>query len=315
MIRGVEADLRAVGGIEEPAGLERVIRPERGVEVVGEDTDVGREGFIETGHRDHVRERAGVVERGWQRGAGDDRAPDRESLDLTIGDVRREHVAIGRIKPEGDQVGVREEIFEADGVGAVRGQRPDVTAGIIGENVAAVQTRQPRAAVENAAGDGIALVGGAAVRVFEDGRDGAEIRGGLAGLGSIDGSFAISPAIISTAHADNNFLAQAPAHVTDVERAGGPVEGDAPRIAQAHHPELGAQRGGVDRRAIERGRPDPRIVRGDEIIRHVHQRSVRGGREVGAALVHVEAQEAREEILVDALAVVPDVVLAALIAE
>ena len=108
---------------------------------------------------------------------------------------------------------------------------------------------------------------------------------------------------------------RAPAHVTDVERAGGPVEGDAPGIAQAHHPELGAQRGGADRRAIERGRAHPRIVGGDEVIRHVHQRGVRGGREVGGALVHVQPQEAGEEILVDALAVVAEIILIALITQ
>ena len=46
MIRGVEADLCAVGGVEEPAGLARVIRPERGVEVVGNEPVLGVRGSL-----------------------------------------------------------------------------------------------------------------------------------------------------------------------------------------------------------------------------------------------------------------------------
>ena len=289
----------AAGGVgqRKPAPLARMIRPERHDGLVRHQArgrGQGGDGAECTRRREGRRERRAPGGRGRH-----------EAADRAVVQIDDQHVAVRRIDSEGTDPGERRELLHAvssDRLRAVGTQRPDASAREIGKEVVAIQGREARAARDDAAGD--RLAGGArVVPDRSDERRGRRWIGPRAG----DVALAVVPAVVAAAHDDVDFLARPLADIGAPEQAARRVEGDAPRVAQSGCPELGAHGGRVDRGAVERGGADKGIVRGHGVSAGVHRRVGRG-RKRARPLVDVEAHDAREEVAVDALAVLERVV-------
>ena len=286
-----------------------MVRPVGQIDVVRHEAIVGREGG-------QVGERAGLRQRRRERCAGNRRVKD--ASNHAFRHVGVQHIPIGRIDAERGHAGVNEDagIRYVGRNGAVITQRPDVPAAVVAEHVGAGQLRNAGSAIHHAAGDRETNVGRArgSARIVQNRVNRTEAGGRRARTGALDVAFPIVPAVIAAFLDDIHFLARALADVADVEPTGQLIEREAPRIAQAHRPKLRPHVAG-ERNAVEGSGADEWVVRQHGVIRGGHDGSVRRGHQAAGLLIHVEAHDGGEEILVDALAVHSGVIGVAFVAE
>ena len=304
---GVGLDEEVGVGYGEPTAFFGVVGPEGEVDIVGEDAGEGGEGG-------EVVEDAGFGEGGGEAGAA---LALNEAAEGSVGEAGDEDIAVAGIGAEGDGVGEAGEAGEGGGVGSVVGEGPEVAADVVGEEVVALEGGDAVAAVNDASGDGAALVGAGAVGVVEDGVDPVGETGGWGtdDGGGGDGAFSPFPTVVSAGDDEVDFFAGALADVGGVEVALERVEGDAPGVAEANGVDFGADVGGVDGSAVEGGGADEGVVGGDGVVGGgAVDGGGGGGGEAAGALVDVDAEDGGEEAAVDALSVVEVVVALAFVA-
>src|SRR3954451_24266155 len=189
------------------------------------------------------------------------------------------HVQLaGDVFAEGTDVERRQEQRARKPARADLRRFPDRAGAVVAVEIRALERRDLRAAVAIAAGDG---AGAAGVGVLEQ-------REGDAGIDAVGGRvvavhpFHLSPAVVFAADArrrlEIDFLERVLADVSDPEVAGGAIETETPRIAQAVRPDFAAPAG----TQIER---------------------IRGRNGVRRAVIDIDAQDLAEE-LIDVLGVV-----------
>ena len=270
-----------------------MIAPERNGGRKRHDAGRGREGG-------DVAEHAGVGQRGGERRAGGV-GVGREALDGVAVEVGEQHVAGARIEREAGDAGLGGDLADLRGgqrARAVVEERPEAAAHEIGEEVAAGEVGEVRAAVHEPPGDREALRRAVVPDRIDELRAGGRRVGARAG----DEALAELPAVVRATGDEVDLLARGEADIAAPEAAVGGVESEAPRVAQADRPEFGAHGGGRNRQVVERRRADEGVVGGHEVGAGVDG-GVRVGRQVARFQIDVEAEDAAEERLVDALVV------------
>jgi hypothetical protein len=133
---------------------------------------------------------------------------------------------------------------------------------------------------------------------------------------AVRGAFEVAPAEVAAGRDDIHLFPRVESDIRSPHFAVLRVPGELPRIAEADGEDLRAQRAGQSD-AIERSGTDEGIVRRhfEEGVRSIHDDArVRIRLQIGRQAIHVDAEDAAPEVLVDALGVVVAVVEAAGIA-
>ena len=317
--RRIESNCRLAVGDHEPALLDRVIRPERDVGLIRNQT-VGRRERLE------ILERANLRQEGRRRRAL--HAGAHQALDFALqraggrGQVAPEWIAGARVGGNTHDVAV----------GAQEGRRPfailfaegpDALVGVVAEDISAGEFGEVGAAIDETAADRFAgEVAGAVVRVFVDGVDKFGVGGFAVEARAVVRAFVKAPAVVAALYDDVDFLPEVLANFSAEEAAGGRVEIKAPGVAQSRGVHFGADLVGINGLAEIFLDANQRVVVGDFVGAGIYGVGIIGGilragigGETFGLVVDIEAKNGGEETFVDEARVVEGVVARAAVAD
>ena len=241
-----------------PTGLDGVIRPERHIDVVGNDAvgdrqraEIGEDASVGQGGRNRRSIGGGIVDDAFDLGISP--LSNRAIEDIAIGGVHAERAD--------DCVNIRQDAGILSDIGAAGAQRPNFAAAVIAVNIRAIKLRNPKAGADHSANDAQPPVG---MAVFDDGRGPDEGRRNISGVGPLHRAFVIIPAAIRSFSHDIDPLDRILPRVAEIHRAGRRIETNRHglRIPTAQNSVRTVRR--VDAEAVEIRRADKRVVDGIE---------------------------------------------------